>query len=222
MGNSALTNKIKETKQLMKNTDFKKQDAEGNTDFNKLHDGNTYFMQAVNENNYEAIKKLLKYKTEYGYDIGINQGNQQGTTPLIDTIKKWAEFKDYDSDWVNNHKKVDSYFEFVQLLIENGADVNKADNEGMTPLMAAVKFGKEKGNKTSIDEKKMIKYLIEHGADVNKADNEGKLPLDWANEYGRSDIITFILDPKKNVKTGGKRKSNKRKTNKKKKSNKRK
>jgi len=42
--------------------------------------------------------------------------------------------------------------------VENGADVNKEDNNGDTPIFYAC----ENGNET------IVKYLVEHSTDVNK------------------------------------------------------
>ena len=49
----------------------------------------------------------------------------------------------------------------VRNLIEGGADVNKARDDGVTPLYWAALQGHEA----------VVKALIEAGADVNKADN---------------------------------------------------
>ena len=61
----------------------------------------------------------------------------------------------------NGHEAV------VKALIEAGADVNKARDDGWTPLYTAASNGHEA----------VVKALIEAGADVNKADNDGKTPL---------------------------------------------
>jgi len=50
------------------------------------------------------------------------------------------------------------YNNLVHYLIEKGADLNKEDKHGMTPLFIACKNENEN----------LVKYLIEHGADVNK------------------------------------------------------
>ena len=55
----------------------------------------------------------------------------------------------------------------VKALIEAGADVNKARNDGWTPLYSAASKGHEA----------VVKALIEAGADVNKAENDGWTPL---------------------------------------------
>ena len=57
----------------------------------------------------------------------------------------------------------------VKALIEAGADVNKADNGGWTPLYRAAQNGHEA----------VVKALIEAGADVNKADKTARRRCTW-------------------------------------------
>ena len=45
----------------------------------------------------------------------------------------------------------------VKFMVEHGADVNKADEAGKTPLQCAL-------NEEYID---IAQYLVEHGANVN-------------------------------------------------------
>jgi ankyrin repeat protein len=68
----------------------------------------------------------------------------------------------------HRHLRAKPSFETVKLLIQKGADVNRADNEGKTPLMHALE-----NNSTS----EIVELLLENGADVNRADHEGKTPL---------------------------------------------
>ena len=56
------------------------------------------------------------------------------------------------------------------MLIEAGADVNKAMNDGATPLFMAAQWGHEA----------VVRALIEASADVNKATDDGKTPLSVA------------------------------------------
>ncbi|KAF4519876.1 hypothetical protein B566_EDAN005215 [Ephemera danica] len=56
-----------------------------------------------------------------------------------------------------NKKKV---FEFAQLLLENGADVNAEDENHHTPLMSAIKQTRDECKETM----EMVKFLIAHGA----------------------------------------------------------
>lgn len=63
----------------------------------------------------------------------------------------------------------------VELLVNNGANVNQESNKGWTPLHLASKMMASNGGVESI-----AAMLINKGADVNKADSEGKTPLHWA------------------------------------------
>jgi hypothetical protein len=60
---------------------------------------------------------------------------------------------------------------FVKQLVESGANVNAADNDGETPLMAAAELG----------HLAKVRFLLAHGARPNARDNMGRTALD----YGR-------------------------------------
>lgn len=76
--------------------------------------------------------------------------------------------------------------EVIKLLVELGADVNAADDYGITPLMAAGNMG----------EVSIIQYLVDHGADLGAYDlgkkNDGAfgasveplMPVDYAIGVG--------------------------------------
>lgn len=70
----------------------------------------------------------------------------------------------------------------LEILIRNGADVNAADNEGMTPLMWAVL-----GN-----QKEKAPFLLKNGAFVNALDKKDNSPLLIAL-YGRNIHIVKLL-----------------------------
>lgn len=67
----------------------------------------------------------------------------------------------------------------VEFLVEHGADVNRGDNEGWTPLHATASCGF----------KSIAKYLLEHGADVAAVNNDGELALDIAEEQSMEDLL---------------------------------
>ena len=71
----------------------------------------------------------------------MNMENQMAMTPLY-----WAVY--------NGHKNV------VQLLLDEGADPNKADNEGISPLL----------NAAFQNYQDMAELLISKGADLSMAD----------------------------------------------------
>ena len=70
----------------------------------------------------------------------------------------------------------------VKILVERGADMNKADNNGATPLLIA----SQKGH---VD---VVKILVERGADINKATNDGYTPLDVAKHFNHTEIIRLL------------------------------
>lgn len=55
---------------------------------------------------------------------------------------------------------------WIDLLMENGADINARDNEGNTPLHTAVQA----------DDELATEALIGYGADMGTRNDEGKLP----------------------------------------------
>jgi cytohesin len=68
------------------------------------------------------------------------------------------------------------------LLIEVGADINKADDDGVTQLYIAAELGQEA----------IVRALIEEGADVNKAINDGTTPLYIADREGHETIVQIL------------------------------
>jgi hypothetical protein len=75
------------------------------------------------------------------------------------------------------------YSSILIFLIENGANVNIADNNGVTPLMFAAK---------NID---ALRVLIENGASVNAADNNGKTPMMFvAAGNSTPETLLFLIE----------------------------
>jgi ankyrin repeat protein len=72
----------------------------------------------------------------------------------------------------------------VQLLINQGADVNGRNDDHNTALLVALKDGKLE----------VAKVLIEYGADANCRDKTGWTPLMIASLQGYRDIAELLLD----------------------------
>ena len=72
----------------------------------------------------------------------------------------------------------------VERLIEAGADVNHANNNGTTALIFAASNGR-----TEVAEK-----LIQAGANVNLANNDGTTALIYAAWNGRTEVVTALLN----------------------------
>jgi|GEM_PF-3366218 len=75
--------------------------------------------------------------------------------------------------------------EIIKKIINiNGIDINKIDNDGMTPFSLAVMS----------QNLEIIKLLSnQKEIDINKADNNGESPIDRAIKYGNIEIVKYLL-----------------------------
>ncbi|MFC1793592.1 ankyrin repeat domain-containing protein [Planctomycetota bacterium] len=73
--------------------------------------------------------------------------------------------------------------EEIKKLIERGADVNAKDNEGQTPLYAAIWSG----------DANMVELLLDKGANMKIKDSYGQTPLDVAVRYSQKDILKLLV-----------------------------
>lgn len=60
----------------------------------------------------------------------------------------------------------------AELLIKNGADINKIDDDGRTELHYAVEYGR----------KDIVKLLIDSGGLTNVMDKDGEIALEIASQ----------------------------------------
>jgi len=67
----------------------------------------------------------------------------------------------------------------MELLVEYGLPLSGLDREGDSPLMNAVRAGREK----------MVGFLLGHGADVNAVSKERKTALDLAHEFKHAHLV---------------------------------
>ncbi|XP_015833003.1 protein phosphatase 1 regulatory subunit 12B isoform X2 [Tribolium castaneum] len=77
----------------------------------------------------------------------------------------------------------------VLRLLENGADINTANVDGLTALHQAC----------IDDNSEMVEFLVEHGADVNRGDNEGWTPLHATASCGFLYIAKYLIEKGANV-----------------------
>ena len=83
----------------------------------------------------------------------------------------------YEAAW-NGHKNV------VQILIDKGADPNKANQWGQTPVNLAALAG----------HKDVVKLLLDKGADPNEASRSGTTPLHRASIEGHKYAVQLLLE----------------------------
>ena len=72
----------------------------------------------------------------------------------------------------------------VQLLLDGGADPNKSDKMGKTPLHWAAYFG----------QKDVVKLLLERGGDPDKADRQGITPTVVAARKRNTDVVKLLSE----------------------------
>ncbi|KAH9630893.1 hypothetical protein HF086_014634 [Spodoptera exigua] len=91
----------------------------------------------------------------------------------------------------------------VSKLLAAGADPDKADAEGRTPLIAAAYMGHADIVKALLDAGAQIDHadddevceaLLEAGAKVDEADNDGKGPLMLAAQEGHTRLVELLID----------------------------
>jgi ankyrin repeat protein len=74
----------------------------------------------------------------------------------------------------------------ITFLLENGADINRANHRGETALMMVCR--------NAVGKKKAIKLLLAAGADVNAADKEGQTALmGLASENGYTELMHILI-----------------------------
>ncbi len=86
-------------------------------------------------------------------------------------------------------------FHVVKCLVENGADVNRADDQGRTPLFRLVR--RLVARSYSIDMigqnyRDTIKCLVNNGADINKTTKTGETAVDLAKKHGNSEVSKYL------------------------------
>lgn len=76
----------------------------------------------------------------------------------------------------------ESYFPHVQILLDNGADINCWTKEWGTPLHRAVRA----------NSKIMVQYLLERGADASIRSVLGETPADKAKRENKFEIFELL------------------------------
>lgn len=122
--------------------------------------GNTTLHHACWNEQGEVVKVLLEQDKD-----SVNKVNDDGETPLLLAVRR-------------------SNLVITQLLLDAGADAQRADINGVLPLHIAAGGG----------DLFVAKALIAAGADVNAKTTEGQTPLILAARNGRNDFTAMLTE----------------------------
>lgn len=75
--------------------------------------------------------------------------------------------------------------EIIKYLVKHGADINKGNSKGVTPLMFAIMYYPQKMD--------IIEFLLNHQANYKVRDKDGMTPLTGAVGAGRIESVKILL-----------------------------
>ena len=81
------------------------------------------------------------------------------------------------------------HMEAARVLVNDNANVNAKDDQGLTPLLSAVKN----------DDVKFIAFLLQLGASPEAQDINLRNSLHYAAESGNAEAAQLLLDAKKSI-----------------------
>ena len=133
----------------------------------------------------ELIKKLLFY---YQYKKPLSSSD----------LNKLISNKNYsiltEKDYISANSNSSSVYLFnacsrgkehlFKYLVGLGANRNKEDRFGQTPLFDACLNGNEI----------LVKYLVEHGADISKENSDGKTAIFNACSSGNVTLVKYLIE----------------------------
>lgn len=150
----------------------------------------------------EDMRKI-SYLVSQIYDVGIPAGDEAETIAKlvkenrIRLVDLWPGNIDSRWDLRNSTPLVDAMMmgntEFVKFLLLLGADPNRRDVEGVTPMMRAL-LTRFPGTTLSLKDMKVLSLVIDHGADVNARNNDGVTPLIYASVAGNLPAVRMLLE----------------------------
>lgn len=140
--------------------------------------------------NTAAVQALLKRGTDPNKwthrDRPLFLAESYGNTRLFELLLlHGAQLTSIQKEGSSMYNTIERGFTgIVKLLLENGADPQKADALGRTPLNAAI-------SKRSVA---IVQLLLEHGADPMMADGNTWMPLLFAIDIKSATIVQILLE----------------------------
>ncbi len=159
-------------------------------------EGYTPLMNAITEGEIKVVKILLEHNADVT-KIKDNSGrNAFFWAAVLDELEMLKLFEKYNPDFnVSDNYGSNALFftrkaETVNYLLKNGADINKKNKSGRTPLIQ---------HSLAYENQDHVKFLLEKGADINAQDNEGVTTLMFAVQTDKTKIIDICLSEKADI-----------------------
>ncbi|KLI60895.1 hypothetical protein SZ44_04050 [Brachyspira hyodysenteriae] len=159
-------------------------------------EGYTPLMNAIRGREIEAVKILLEHNADVT-KIKDNSGrNAFFWAAVLDELEMLKLFEKYNPDYneSDNYGSNALFFtrkaETVNYLLKNGADINKKNKSGRTPLIQ---------HSLAYENQDHVKFLLEKGAYINAQDNEGVTTLMFAVQTDKTKIIDICLSEKADI-----------------------
>ncbi|RDW69262.1 hypothetical protein BP6252_08282 [Coleophoma cylindrospora] len=154
-------------------------------------------LHGIEQNDFETTKYFLDLAEG---SIDLEQHNERGLTPLLLAVQKrhteivrilLEHEKSPDitakdkNGWTVLHYALSRWEgeDMVEILVNHGANVNAAANDGTTPLHCAVNNNKLHG----------AKILLQHSVSTEAKDSAGRTPMYVAVQKKRLDMVAILM-----------------------------
>ena len=144
---------------------------------------------AARDGNTEGVKSILgagpgENLDRYYKNMALVEASRGGHLDIVKCMIKSGAIVNDNLGLALYEAVVKGYMHIINYLILWGADVNRRDANGQTPLMIAVVHGKSD----------IVKFIIQAGVDVNTANADGQTALMIGAHRGCADIVQTLLN----------------------------
>lgn len=162
--------------------------AQGNDPNSVNRRGDSLLMIAVREARPDVFKALLENRADPNYqnplgDSALTLAALKGDRPMVEALLA-AGARTNKPGWTPlGYAASEGHQDIARLLLDRGADVNAASDNGTTPLMMAARAGKVE----------MVKLLLARGADANRKSESRGTALGYALDAGHTEIAELLI-----------------------------
>ncbi|HIE27124.1 TPA: hypothetical protein EYP66_07545, partial [Candidatus Poribacteria bacterium] len=141
---------------------------------------------------YEGQLPVVELLVENGADVNTAEGQPllwaiwEGHSEIAKLLIRSGADVNLPKDWGRsalwNAVNRADYDDVIECLLEHGAKVDEPDDEGLTPLHAAVRSCNLKA----------AELLVRYGTEINAKDKRGKTPLKWALDAEHEAVVDLL------------------------------